>query len=247
MVWRSNIPWICAGVVGIYAFSHVCHVLVKKFRRKSQEISDSHQVFFMNPLCTDQDCNVTECRDRRVTPLQIFSEIARRIDCAKFSIDIAIYVVTCFEVTEALLRARGRGVHIRVIVDNSLAHSSCSQVGTLMKSVDLRSFTAEDGLMHHKFCIIDATAATPGSLDTVFGCDGKSVLDCVLKWFPVKSVREGRASEGSSLLVTGSLNWTIRGMTANCENVIFTTDPALIRAFHQEFEKLWKHLAPAGT
>ena len=42
------------------------------------------------------------------------------------------------------------------------------------------------------------------------------------------------------LLETGSFNWTANGEKYNHENVIFFTDPELIRAFRQEFEKLWK-------
>jgi len=42
------------------------------------------------------------------------------------------------------------------------------------------------------------------------------------------------------LLETGSFNWTTNGEKYNHENVIFFTDPELLRAFRQEFEKLWK-------
>jgi len=42
------------------------------------------------------------------------------------------------------------------------------------------------------------------------------------------------------LLETGSFNWTANGEKYNHENVIFFTDPELIRAFRKEFEKLWK-------
>ena len=42
------------------------------------------------------------------------------------------------------------------------------------------------------------------------------------------------------VLETGSFNWTANGKKYNHENVIFFTDPKLIKAFRQEFEKLWK-------
>ena len=42
------------------------------------------------------------------------------------------------------------------------------------------------------------------------------------------------------LLETGSFNWTANGEKYNHENVIFFTDQELIKAFRQEFEKLWK-------
>ena len=42
------------------------------------------------------------------------------------------------------------------------------------------------------------------------------------------------------VLETGSFNWTVNGEEYNHENVIFFTDPELISAFRQEFEKLWE-------
>jgi len=45
----------------------------------------------------------------------------------------------------------------------------------------------------------------------------------------------------NNVLETGSFNWTANGEKYNHENVIFFTDPDLIRAFRQEFEKLWKN------
>jgi len=44
----------------------------------------------------------------------------------------------------------------------------------------------------------------------------------------------------NNLLETGSFNWTVNGEKYNHENVIFFTDSELLKAFRQEFEKLWK-------
>ena len=49
------------------------------------------------------------------------------------------------------------------------------------------------------------------------------------------------------LLETGSFNWTANGEKYNHENIIFFTDAELIKAFQQEFEKLWKASFSHGT
>lgn len=43
-------------------------------------------------------------------------------------------------------------------------------------------------------------------------------------------------------LVTGSFNWTRSASGVNNENLLLTTEPALVRAYGQEFERLWTRL-----
>ena len=40
-------------------------------------------------------------------------------------------------------------------------------------------------------------------------------------------------------LLTGSYNWTRSAARNNEENLIVTRDPGLVRAFSEEFERLW--------
>lgn len=42
-----------------------------------------------------------------------------------------------------------------------------------------------------------------------------------------------------TLLVTGSFNWTRSASTENQENIVVTSEPRLVRIFHQTFEDLW--------
>ncbi|XP_055712714.1 mitochondrial cardiolipin hydrolase [Phlebotomus papatasi] len=244
---ESNFACKLAGIVGICAVSQVGFVLVHKwlkFRAISRDPGGSHQVFFVNPIECGPQCRERNCRrSKRLSHGEIFHEISKRIDTAKFSIDLAIYVITCMEVAEALGRARNRGVRVRVIADNSLAHSTGSQIGVMMKYFPVLLFNCADGLMHHKFCLIDAPPLDPPQMDTVFGGSVRSALKCVSKWFQCESARE---CEENGILITGSLNWTMRGSTSNFENVIITTSSALIREFQSEFENIWTHLSADG-
>lgn len=51
-------------------------------------------------------------------------------------------------------------------------------------------------------------------------------------------------ADGSTLL-NGSFNWTRSATRVNEENIVVTTEPAPVRAFKAEFERLWDALAPA--
>ncbi|CAG7734764.1 unnamed protein product [Allacma fusca] len=44
-------------------------------------------------------------------------------------------------------------------------------------------------------------------------------------------------------LLTGSLNWTVQGVTGNRENVLLTTDTRLVGAYRQEFIKMWNEFS----
>jgi phosphatidylserine/phosphatidylglycerophosphate/cardiolipin synthase-like enzyme len=47
----------------------------------------------------------------------------------------------------------------------------------------------------------------------------------------------------TSILITGSYNWTRGAADQNQENFIVTPDPHLITCFQGEFERLWAHLS----
>jgi len=44
----------------------------------------------------------------------------------------------------------------------------------------------------------------------------------------------------SALLVTGSYNWTANAEGYNWENAVFLNDRSIIRAYQDEFEKMWR-------
>jgi cardiolipin hydrolase len=47
-------------------------------------------------------------------------------------------------------------------------------------------------------------------------------------------------------LITGSYNWTRAGSGTNHENFLTTSEPQLVGAYLQAFEKLWDELGPRG-
>ncbi|XP_026158757.1 mitochondrial cardiolipin hydrolase [Mastacembelus armatus] len=47
------------------------------------------------------------------------------------------------------------------------------------------------------------------------------------------------------LLLNGSLNWTLKAVQSNMENVVVTEVPDLVQPFVKEFHRLWVHSDPA--
>lgn len=90
------------------------------------------------------------------------------IDAARLSLDVAIYSLSLREVANALLRARDRGVAVRVVMESDNRERSVPQAlieGGIPVLGDRR-----EGLMHDKFIVIDRSEVWTGSLNyTVTG------------------------------------------------------------------------------
>ncbi|XP_014216992.1 mitochondrial cardiolipin hydrolase, partial [Copidosoma floridanum] len=41
------------------------------------------------------------------------------------------------------------------------------------------------------------------------------------------------------LLITGSANWTHQAFFGNCENILITNQPEIVRSYFEEYEKIW--------
>ncbi|MDP8215189.1 MAG: phospholipase D-like domain-containing protein [Candidatus Euphemobacter frigidus] len=85
------------------------------------------------------------------------------IDNARERVWAAFYSFTLDEVARALLRAQGRGVDVRVIMDDSSARPSDSQSHLLRKRGLLKTDFAPSDFMHNKFMVIDSCLTWTGS------------------------------------------------------------------------------------
>jgi phosphatidylserine/phosphatidylglycerophosphate/cardiolipin synthase-like enzyme len=89
--------------------------------------------------------------------------IIASIDAARLSVDVAIYSLSLREIGNALLRARDRGVTVRVVMESDSRERTVPQAlieGGLPILGDRR-----EGLMHDKFVIIDRSEVWTGSLN----------------------------------------------------------------------------------
>lgn len=89
------------------------------------------------------------------------------IDSAKRTLDVAIYSFTDKEVASALVKAKERGVSVRVITDRTQAATRSQQ--TVLKQIVRAGIPVKvdthDGIMHLKVTVADGETATTGSFN----------------------------------------------------------------------------------
>lgn len=94
------------------------------------------------------------------------------INASQESVDIAIYSITLREIPEAILKARDRGVKIRMILDQFHVYPRMSpQIKQLVNAgIEIRTLrgTRDYGVMHNKIDIFDEEMVTTGSYNWTF-------------------------------------------------------------------------------
>lgn len=157
-----RVPW--GWVVGIFLLSDRIFGVSERFRRKARkEESDGSglvRVVFTNERSTRPD-------DSGVPMDRFTSEhvhwIVEYLDRARVSVCLGMYIMTVEAIGEALIRAKRRGVRVRVIGCASMSYSSGSQMVKLAEEDIAIRFNDSSSvyLMHHKFCLIDTDWLCP--------------------------------------------------------------------------------------
>jgi len=112
----------------------------------------SVQVYFTEPGDADQPAE---------------DELVQAIDGARFTIEVASYNFNLWSVRQALLRARRRGVEVRMLVDSD--HLLEPEVADLIEGGVPVLGDGGPGLMHHKFVVIDGLETWTGSMNLTYG------------------------------------------------------------------------------
>ncbi|GLG98345.1 Mitochondrial cardiolipin hydrolase [Gryllus bimaculatus] len=97
-----------------------------------------------------------------------YSNIRRIVDfmnCARETLDVCIYLVTCHDLANAILKVHERGVRVRIIADADMAEGSGSQISTFKKQGIPVRMKDSPFLMHHKYFIVDHTLLVTGSFN----------------------------------------------------------------------------------
>jgi phosphatidylserine/phosphatidylglycerophosphate/cardiolipin synthase-like enzyme len=90
-------------------------------------------------------------------------DLARAIDQARYSVDVAVLRLDLWSVRDALIRAHRRGATVRVVTDSdNLAED---EIGDLMAEGIEVEADGRDSLMHHKFVVIDGVEVWTGSMN----------------------------------------------------------------------------------
>ncbi|XP_037880572.1 mitochondrial cardiolipin hydrolase-like isoform X1 [Glossina fuscipes] len=181
--------------------------------------------------------SIIETKLACANPYCMGSNIDRIVDllnATKYSIDLAMFVLTSVKISKALVKAYKRGVIIRIIIDNDGAYSTNSQCGYLMnQDIAIRLNSHLNGrLMHHKFCILDSPSSAKYLLKKQ-----NNLTKHTLK----------EINNISSILMMGSANWTIQAFATNYENILLTNQKQLIKKYSDEFQRLWELFAPTSS
>ncbi len=136
--------------------------------------------------------------------------ILAQLDGARKSIHVAMYAFTSRYLAQALVRARERGVDVKVVLDRSFQEESEYSKGDYLKRkgipvklvtpVETKGLRVIKGLMHHKFAVIDERVVITGSYNWTATAEKVNY---------------------ENLLV-------------------FVNSPGLARAYEEEFQRLWE-------
>ncbi|HAH32921.1 MAG TPA: hypothetical protein DCL44_11475 [Elusimicrobia bacterium] len=91
--------------------------------------------------------------------------IARAVDAALREVDVAMFSFTSRPIMDALKRAAGRGVVVKLMLYTKSAFPFREEVKGNNIKLRLKSGRVENGLMHNKFTVIDNTLLINGSFN----------------------------------------------------------------------------------
>ena len=115
---------------------------------------------------------------------EIWRRIAMELEDATKSIDIAVYDFDNEKFASELIKAKGRGVEVHLIIDHAIAQKHFSDrrspLSMLRDSgIDIKTKAEGRGVMHHKFAIFDGKLVLTGSRNWTFA-DEKNSYENVL-------------------------------------------------------------------
>ena len=93
----------------------------------------------------------------------IAGEIIKQIDDAESYIDIAMYSFTYEPIAEAIIRAKNRGVKVRILMDKGQSQGKYSKYKYLLDNGIAIIQDRHAGIMHNKIAILDGKVLFTGS------------------------------------------------------------------------------------
>jgi len=99
------------------------------------------------------------------------SIIAKLIDSAERYVYVAIYSFTLDTLGDALIRARDRGVDVKVVIEREQADVKGSEYEKLLKAGINVRLDGNQYLMHHKFMVVDGGVVVTGSYNWSYGAE----------------------------------------------------------------------------
>jgi phosphatidylserine/phosphatidylglycerophosphate/cardiolipin synthase-like enzyme len=97
----------------------------------------------------------------------IKESILNEIESATTTLDLAIHEITSLDMAQALVKAKQRGVKVRIVADSKQAKLRSSQVNYLIhQGIPVKVLGGkEKGVMNHRFAILDGKRVLTGTFD----------------------------------------------------------------------------------
>jgi cardiolipin hydrolase len=97
----------------------------------------------------------------------IKGRLLKEVESTTSTLELAIHDITSFDIVQALLKAKQRGVKVRIIADSKQAKMRSSQITYLIhQGIPVKVLGGkEKGLMNHRFAILDGQKVITGSYD----------------------------------------------------------------------------------
>jgi phosphatidylserine/phosphatidylglycerophosphate/cardiolipin synthase-like enzyme len=99
--------------------------------------------------------------------VSIKESILKEMESTTSVLDLAIHEITSLDMALALVKAKQRGVKVRVIADSKQANMKTSKITYLIQQgIPVKVFGGkEKGVMNHRFAILDGKRVLTGSFD----------------------------------------------------------------------------------
>lgn len=158
MLTGRNVTFIiacgCSGLIGYYYGARLRHGAIQERKpRKSKEV---HEVI----MFSDEGLISSKHYRHSVTPG--LERVLYYLNLPRHTLDVCMYVLTCPDLCNVLLKLNLRRVKVRVIVDAEMAFASKSYSHRLQRQCIEVRWMKSANIMHHKFCLIDASTEGDG-------------------------------------------------------------------------------------
>ncbi|XP_076160604.1 mitochondrial cardiolipin hydrolase zuc [Ptiloglossa arizonensis] len=128
------------------------NILEVMFFSKESSICRAHATYEI--VCHNDTC-----------PVRYLRSLENYLSRAKQSLDVCMHMLTCKLLSTAIVNAHKRGIHVRVIMDQSRAFNDEAQTSMFHKNGVAVKMQHSDVLMHHKFVIVDREIVITGSMN----------------------------------------------------------------------------------
>jgi phosphatidylserine/phosphatidylglycerophosphate/cardiolipin synthase-like enzyme len=100
--------------------------------------------------------------------------IIKLIDSAEKYVHVAVYSFTLDVLRDALIRAKGRGVDVKVVIEKEQSRVQGSEYENLLKAGVNVKLDGNPATMHHKFVVVDGKIMVTGSYNWSYSAEEKN-------------------------------------------------------------------------